>query len=207
MSPTVPFLDLTGMTSAVRDSVFASWSELVADNRFVGGQVIEDFESRWAAYCQTPFAVGVANGTDALELVLRALDIGPGDEVVIPANSFVATAEAVALTGATPRFADVDPDTLLMTADCLDEAITARTTAAIAVHLYGQLADMDALVAVAQRHGIHLIEDAVFGGMQQFASLRKLCARFLKLLECTLAGDGFNTPHACGNAALIDDLQ
>jgi dTDP-4-amino-4,6-dideoxygalactose transaminase len=102
----------------------------------------------------------VANGTDALHLTLRALGIGPGDEVVVPANSFVATAEAVVLAGATPRFADVDADTLLMTPTTAEAAITRRTGAIIAVHLYGQMCDMHGLRVLAERYDLALIEDA-----------------------------------------------
>lgn len=160
MAGSVPFLDLGGTTQAVRDSVFRSWSDLLNANRFVGGDAVEEFESRWADFCGTTFAVGVANGTDALHLTLRALGIGSEDEVVVPANSFVASAEAVVLAGATPRFADVDPTTLQLTPEQLEASITSRTRAALVVHLYGQMADMEALSTVADRHGIELIEDA-----------------------------------------------
>jgi dTDP-4-amino-4,6-dideoxygalactose transaminase len=105
-------------------------------------------------------AVGVASGTDALQLSLTALDIGAGDEVVVPANTFIATAAAVVRAGATPRFADVSDDTLLMTPHTLAEAITPRTRAVIIVHLYGQLPDMAGILATAQRAGIAVIEDA-----------------------------------------------
>ena len=156
----VPFLDLSGMTSEVRAQVSAEWSALLDSNQFVGGAAVERFEASWASYCTTAYAVGVANGTDAIHLTLRALGIGRGDEVVVPTNSFVATAEAVVLAGATPRFADVDPTTLLLTAQDLQAAITERTRAVIAAHLYGQMPDMDALAHAAQRLGIALIEDA-----------------------------------------------
>jgi dTDP-4-amino-4,6-dideoxygalactose transaminase len=107
-----------------------------------------------------PHAVGVANGTDALQLVLTALGIGAGDEVIVPANTFVATPEAVVLAGATPRFADVNPRTLLLTPDEMESAVTARTRAVIVVHLYGQMPDMDGLCRAAARAGIAVIEDA-----------------------------------------------
>ncbi|MFN2559706.1 MAG: DegT/DnrJ/EryC1/StrS family aminotransferase [Jatrophihabitans sp.] len=157
---TVPFLDLSAVTRVVRHAVLESWSGLLERNRYVGGEAVEQFESDWAAYCGTDFAVGVANGTDAIHLTLRALGIGPGDEVVLPTNTFVATAEAVVLAGAVPRFADVSADTLLLTADAVERALTRRTCAVIAVHLYGQPADMDALAAVAARNNLVLIEDA-----------------------------------------------
>ena len=156
----VPFLDLAGTTGDVRSQVSAEWSRLLDTNQFIGGEVVESFESRWATYCDTSEAIGVANGTDAIQLTLRALGIGAGDEVIVPANSFVATAEAVVLAGATPRFADVDPDTLLLTPDDLQAAVTERTRAVIVVHLYGQMADMDVLSQLTDRLGITLIEDA-----------------------------------------------
>ncbi|HEY2225166.1 DegT/DnrJ/EryC1/StrS family aminotransferase [Actinomycetospora sp.] len=159
-APAVPFTDLGAMTRDVRDDVDAAWKELLTESDFVGGAPVERFEGEWARYCGTTEAVGVANGTDALVLALRALGIGGGDEVVVPANTFVATAEAVVLAGARPRFADVDPGTLLLTADGLAAAITPRTAAVIVVHLYGQTADMDALDAVAARAGLPVIEDA-----------------------------------------------
>ena len=156
----VPFMDLSPMTSDVRDQVSSGWSALLDSNRFIGGEAVDRFESQWAAYCGTSEAVGVANGTDALQLTFRALGIGPGDEVIIPANSFVATAEAVVLAGATPRFADVDPHTLLITPATAEAAVSRRTRAIVVVHLYGQMPDMDALRVTADRLGVALIEDA-----------------------------------------------
>jgi dTDP-4-amino-4,6-dideoxygalactose transaminase len=156
----VPFVDLSAMTGAVRSRVSDAWLALLDSNRFIGGEAVDRFESEWAAYCGTTEAVAVANGTDAIQLTLRAMGIGKGDEVIVPANSFVATAEAVVLAGATPHFADVDAATLLLTAECLEAASTSRTKAVIAVHLYGQMADMDTLTETAQRLGIAIIEDA-----------------------------------------------
>jgi dTDP-4-amino-4,6-dideoxygalactose transaminase len=160
MTARVPFMNLGSMTSEVRPDLDAAWDHLLDAGDFVGGSAVEQFEERWAAYCGTAEAIGVGNGTDALVLVLRALGIGPGDEVVVPVNTFVATAEAVVLAGATPRFADVDPDTLLLTADTLTAAVTPRTAAVLPVHLYGQPADMDAIGAAAARAGLAVIEDA-----------------------------------------------
>jgi dTDP-4-amino-4,6-dideoxygalactose transaminase len=160
VTQTVPFTDLGAMTRDVRETVSRMWSSILDSNRFVGGELVERFEAEFAAYCESADAIGVANGTDAIQLTLRALGIGPGDEVIVPANSFVATAEAVALAGATARFADVDPWTLLMTSATAEAAMTSRTRAIIVVHLYGQVADMDALGAFADRRGVTLIEDA-----------------------------------------------
>ncbi|HEU4975472.1 MAG TPA: DegT/DnrJ/EryC1/StrS family aminotransferase [Baekduia sp.] len=127
---------------------------------FTGGAEVEAFEEEWAAYCGTAHAVGVSSGTEALALALRALDIGPGDEVVVPANSFIATAEAVTLVGATPRFVDVDPVTALVTADHIAPAITPCTRAVMPVHLYGRTVDMAPIMRLARSAGIAVVEDA-----------------------------------------------
>jgi len=158
--PTVPFLDLSAMHAQVAGSLDRAWHEVVASSAFIGGPHVERFEREWADYCDTAHGVGVANGTDALTLVLRGLGIGHGDEVIVPANTFVATAEAVALAGAVPRFVDVDPATLLLTAEHVAAALNPRTAAVIAVHLYGQMADMPALLEVADAAGVAVIEDA-----------------------------------------------
>ena len=160
MSLHVPFLDLAAMHAQVRPELDRVWDEVVGASAFIGGAHVERFEREWADYCATTHAVGVANGTDALLLVLRGLGIGEGDEVLVPANTFVATVEAVVLAGATPRFVDVDPDTMLMTAAHVEAALTERTAAVMAVHLYGQMPDMDALLAVTSKAGVALIEDA-----------------------------------------------
>jgi dTDP-4-amino-4,6-dideoxygalactose transaminase len=156
----VPFIDLGAMTRDVRDAVDRGWARLVETSAFIGGPAVEEFEAAWAEYCGVDHAVGVANGTDALQLTLTALGIGPGDEVIVPANTFVATAEAVVLAGATPRFVDVSDATLLLTAGAVEAAVTSRTRAVVAVHLYGQMPDMDALQRTAARAGIAIIEDA-----------------------------------------------
>jgi dTDP-4-amino-4,6-dideoxygalactose transaminase len=156
----VPFINLSAMTGDVRTKVSDAWLALLDSSRFIGGEAVDRFESQWAEYCGTTQAIGVANGTDAIHLTLRAMGIGQGDEVVVPANSFVATAEAVVLAGATPRFADVDPATLLITPDDLEAVATSHTRAVVVVHLYGQMADMDALSRTAEQLGIAIIEDA-----------------------------------------------
>jgi len=156
----VPFLDLGTTTAVVATEVRVGWEKVIAANRFVGGEEVGAFEQEWAAYCGTEYAVGVGNGTDALVLALRALDLGAGDEIIVPANTFVATVEAIVLVGATPRFVDVDLATGLMSEAEVEAAVSDRTRAIIAVHLFGQLADMDALGRCATRHGLVLIEDA-----------------------------------------------
>jgi dTDP-4-amino-4,6-dideoxygalactose transaminase len=157
---TVPLFDLSAMSAEVDVAVEAGWKRILETHGFVGGPCVERFETEWAEYCGTKHAVGVANGTDALELTLRAAGIGPGDEVILPANTFTATAEGVVMAGAIPRFADVDPHTLLLTHDTIAQALTDRTAAIIAVHLYGHMADIGAVRNLASTRGLLVIEDA-----------------------------------------------
>jgi dTDP-4-amino-4,6-dideoxygalactose transaminase len=156
----VPFTDLSAMTGEVWPEIEQDYLACLLDGAYIGGPAVTAFERGWAAYCGADHSVGLGNGTDALLLSLTALGVGPGDEVVVPANTFIATAAAVVRAGATPRFADVSDDTLLMTADTLAAAITPRTRAVIIVHLYGQVPDMAGLAAIAQQAGIAVIEDA-----------------------------------------------
>jgi len=142
------------------DELLTAVERVARSAAFVGGAEVEAFEDEFAAYCGTSHAVGLSSGTEALVLALRALDVGPGDEVIVPANSFIATAEAVTLVGATPRFVDVDPDTALVTADLIEAAIGLRTRCVIPVHLYGRMVDLDPIVAMAREAGIAVIEDA-----------------------------------------------
>jgi dTDP-4-amino-4,6-dideoxygalactose transaminase len=156
----VPFTDLGAMAGEVWPEIEQDYLACLLDGAYIGGPAVTAFEREWAAYCGADHVVGLGSGTDALWLSLTALGVGPGDEVVVPANTFIATAAAVVRAGATPRFADVSADTLLMTADTLAEAITPRTRAVIIVHLYGQMPNMAGLAAVAQQKGIAVIEDA-----------------------------------------------
>jgi dTDP-3-amino-3,4,6-trideoxy-alpha-D-glucose transaminase len=133
----------------------------VADTAaFTLGQEVEAFEQEFARYCAVDQVVGVASGTDALALSLRALRLGAGDEVLVPANSFIATAEAVTLAGATPRFVDVDPATGLLTAETVNTGLNARTKAVIPVHLHGRTVEMNPILELAREHGLRVIEDA-----------------------------------------------
>jgi dTDP-4-amino-4,6-dideoxygalactose transaminase len=158
--PAVPFTDLAAMAGEVWPEIAPDYVACLLDGAYIGGPAVTAFEREWAAYCGADHAVGVANGTDALQLSLAALGIGAGDEVVVPANTFIATAAAVVRAGAAPRFADVGEDTLLMTPRTLAEAITPRTRAVIVVHLFGQMPDMTGLLATARQAGIAVIEDA-----------------------------------------------
>jgi dTDP-4-amino-4,6-dideoxygalactose transaminase len=156
----IPFLDMRAMHDEVRSELDEVWNASATSGRFIGGPFVERFEASWAQYCQTRYCVGLSSGTAALQLVLSALGISAGDEVLVPANTFIATAAAVVAAGARPTFVDVDPATLLITAEGVRRAVTARTAAVIVVHLYGQPANMDAINAVASAAGIAVIEDA-----------------------------------------------
>lgn len=156
----VPFLDLSASLHPVKDQLDAAWDSVFSSGGFVGGAAVATFEDAFAAYSGAKHCIGVANGTDALELVLRALGVKPGHEVIIPANTFIATAEAVSNVGATPVFADIDPATLLMRPVDAEPHINERTAAMIPVHLYGQMCDMAGFASLAASTGIALMEDA-----------------------------------------------
>jgi dTDP-3-amino-3,4,6-trideoxy-alpha-D-glucose transaminase len=127
---------------------------------FTLGEPVETFESDFAAYCESDFAVGVSSGTEALVLALRALEIGPGDEVIVPTNSFIATAEAVSAVGAKPRLVDVDPDSHLITAEIVARNMGPKVRCVIPVHLFGATVELDPILALARDAGVHVIEDA-----------------------------------------------
>jgi dTDP-4-amino-4,6-dideoxygalactose transaminase len=140
--------------------LMAAVEHVAGAGAFTGGTAVEEFEADYGAWCEVPHAVGVSSGTDALVLVLRALEIGPGDEVVVPANSFIATAEAVSLAGARPRFADVDPQTQLMTAETLGPVLTPAVRCVIPVHLFGRTVDMAPIMELARAQDLLVVEDA-----------------------------------------------
>jgi dTDP-4-amino-4,6-dideoxygalactose transaminase len=140
--------------------LMAAIADVASTGAFSGGAAVEAFEADYAAWCEADHAVGVSSGTEALVLALRALEVGPGDEVVVPANSFIATAEAVSLVGARPRFADVDLDTQLVTAETLRWALTPAVRCLIPVHLFGRTVDMTPVMELAETSGLAVVEDA-----------------------------------------------
>jgi dTDP-4-amino-4,6-dideoxygalactose transaminase len=156
----IPCLDLKRQHASVRNEIFSAFEEVYAQTAFSGGPWVERFEKEFAAFTGTPYAVGVNNGTTALHLAMLALGIGPGDEVIIPANTFIATAWGVSHAGATPVFVDCRHDTWEMDAGQIAAAITPRTRAVIGVHLYGQPFDVDAVLHVCREHNLFLVEDA-----------------------------------------------
>jgi dTDP-4-amino-4,6-dideoxygalactose transaminase len=156
----VPFLDLRAQYAAIRPEIEHGMAQVMAEAAFAGGPFVEKFEHAFAEYCQTDHAIGVANGTEALWLALLALGIGPGDEVITVPNTFIATVEAIHFCGAKPVFVDVDEKTCNMDPSHLERALTSRTAAVMPVHLYGQTADMDPIMAFARKHRLFVIEDA-----------------------------------------------
>jgi dTDP-4-amino-4,6-dideoxygalactose transaminase len=160
MATTVPFADLGAIHEPLLDELRAAFDRVVRASAFNGGPDVEAFETSFAELVGVPHAVGVGSGTAALQLALMAAGVGPGDEVILPPNTFVATAEAVVAAGATPVFADVEPDTALLDPAAAEAAVTDRTAAIAAVHLYGQVADMDRLGKLADERGLFLLEDA-----------------------------------------------
>ncbi len=156
----VPFQDLPLQIRQLRSELDSALDGVLRHGQFILGPEVVAFEQAWAAFCGAKHTVGVGSGTDALQLILRALGIGAGDEVITVANSFIATAEAVSYTGATPVLVDCSLENYLIDPAAVAAAITPRTRAIMPVHLYGQPADMAALATLAQKHGLALIEDA-----------------------------------------------
>lgn len=156
----VPFLDLQAHHQPLREQLDAAIAAVVDRAAFAGGPFVARFEEEFAAFCGAPHCIGVGNGTDALWLSLLALGVGPGDEVITVPSTFMATAEAVSYCGARPVFVDIDATTYTMDPAQLEAAITPRTRAIIPVHLFGQMADMEAILSLADRHGLPVVEDA-----------------------------------------------
>ncbi len=156
----VPLLDLDAQYAPIRDAVVEAITRVVDTRRFILGPEVEAFEAEAAAYLGARHAIGVSSGTDALLVAMMALDLGPGDEVIVPTYSFFATAGCVSRVGATPVLVDVEPVTCNIDVDAVRRAITPRTRAIVPVHLYGQAAEMAPLMAIAREHGLEVIEDA-----------------------------------------------
>lgn len=156
----IQLVDLKAQYDTISDDINKAIQSIIDNSAFVGGKAVQEFESDFAAYCDVKACVGVGNGTDALYLTLRALGIGPGHEVITVPYTFIATTEAITMTGARAVFVDIREDTMLMNPALLEAAITPRTRAIIPVHLYGQPCEMDSIMEIAQRHGLKVIEDA-----------------------------------------------
>jgi dTDP-4-amino-4,6-dideoxygalactose transaminase len=157
---TVPLVDLAAQQREIADEIAPRLREVLDSGAFIGGPVVAEFEQSYAEYIGVEHVVGVANGTDALELALRAASVEPTDEVILPANTFVATAEAVSRIGAVPVLVDVDPEHLLIDPSRAKDAITPRTKAIVPVHLFGQTAPMERITELSATYGVAIVEDA-----------------------------------------------
>ena len=156
----VPFVDLKTQYLSLKPEIDAAIARVFERTAFILGAEVAAFEQAFAEYLDARFCVGVNSGTAALQLALLACGVGPGDEVIVPSFTFFATAETVSVLGATPVFIDIDPISYTVTASAIEKAITPRTRAIIPVHLYGQTADLDPILALAEKHNLQVIEDA-----------------------------------------------
>ncbi|HEY0158853.1 MAG TPA: DegT/DnrJ/EryC1/StrS family aminotransferase [Thermoanaerobaculia bacterium] len=156
----IKFLDLQKQYLGIKQEMDAAIAAVIAESAFIGGKYVREFEIEFAAYQSAEHCVSVANGTDALEIVFEALNLPPGSEVIVPANSFIASSESVTRSGYRVVFADVDPATYTLDPADVRRRITPRTKAILAVHLYGRPCEMDELLEIARESGLHLIEDA-----------------------------------------------
>ncbi|RLB07773.1 MAG: erythromycin biosynthesis sensory transduction protein eryC1 [Deltaproteobacteria bacterium] len=156
----IPFVDLKAQYDDIKEELQEAIERVLMSGVFVGGEEVEEFEKEFASYCGVRFAIGVGSGTEALHLALLACGVGRGDEVITVPNTFIATTEAITLTGARPIFVDIDPASYTIDTAQVESAITERTKAIIPVHLYGQPADMEPILALAERYHLKVIEDA-----------------------------------------------
>lgn len=156
----IPYLDLSKIHKPMQQELDEAYHAVTANEWYIQGEYCDKFEKAFAAYCGVRECIGVGNGLDALRLILMGMGIGAGDEVIVPAHTFIATVLAVSYVGAVPVLVDADPDTYLIDVDKIEEHITERTKAVIPVHLYGRLCDMDAICGLAKKHGLYVIEDA-----------------------------------------------
>ena len=156
----IPFLDLGAAYRELQPGIDAAVSRVLASGYYILGPEVEAFEADYAAYCDAAHCIGLANGLDALHLALRALDVGPGDEVIVPSNTYIATWLAVSQCGAVPVPVEPDPATHNLDPTRIEAAITPRTKVILPVHLYGQPADLDPILAIARKHGLRVLEDA-----------------------------------------------
>ncbi len=155
----IPLVDLAAQYASIKEEIDQAIADVIAATAFIGGRHVDAFEKAFAQYCSAKYCIGVGNGTDALFIALRTLGIGKGDEVITVANSFIATSEAISLTGARVVFVDIDAKTYNIDVNQIEAKITPNTKAIVPVHLYGQPADMDPILALAKKYGLRVVED------------------------------------------------
>lgn len=156
----IPFVDLKSQYDSIKADIDQAIAAVISKTAFIGGNHLKTFEEAFAEFCNVKHCIGVGNGTDAIYIALRTLGIGSGDEVITVANSFIATSEAITMTGAKVVFVDINPKTYNIDTVGIEEKITKKTKAIIPVHLYGQPADMDPILAIAKKHNLRVVEDA-----------------------------------------------
>jgi dTDP-4-amino-4,6-dideoxygalactose transaminase len=164
----VPFLDLRAQHQSVKNEILPLWQEILETAAFIGGKHVAALEEEFAAACGVRHAVAVSNGTDALVFIFKALGVKPGDEVIVPANTFIATSEAVSIAGGKVVFVDVRPDTYNIAPALIEAAVTPRTKGIVPVHLYGQCADMDPILALAEKRRLWVVEDAAQAHLAEY---------------------------------------
>lgn len=190
------FIDLKAQQAVIKEKIDANIQRVLAHGKYILGPEVDELEEKLANYVGVRFCITCANGTDALQIALMSLNIGPGDEVITPGFTYIATAETVALLGAKPVFVDVDPRTYNLDATLVEAAITSKTKAIIPVSLFGQCADYDSINAVAKKHGITVIEDAaqsfgaLYKGRQSCGLTRIACTSFFPSKPLGGYGDG-----------------
>lgn len=204
---TIPFLDLGAAYRELKHEIDDAVARVLASGWYILGPEVEAFEAEWAAYCEAGYAIGVGNGLDALVLALRALDIGAGDEVIVPSNTYVATWLAVSAVGARPVPVEPDPATHNIDPARIEAAITSATRAILPVHLYGQPADLDAILEIASRHGLRVVEDAAqahgarYKGRRIGAHGDLVCWSFYPGKNLGALGDGGAVTTSCPTLA------
>jgi len=192
----IPLVDFKAQYKSIEKEIDAAIKEVLLSGQYILGPVVKEFEEKVAAYCGVKYAIGVASGSDALILALRALDIGPGDEVITTPFTFVATAHAIVHCGAKPVFVDIEPDTFNINPDLIEPAITKKTKAIIPVHLYGHPANMDPIMKIAEAHNLYVVEDAAqaFGARHNGKKVGSIghigCFSFFPTKNLSCYGDG-----------------
>lgn len=192
----IPVMNVTRQYDSIETEVNAEVLKVLKSGKYILGDTVSKFEQDFAMYCGAKYGIGVGNGTDALVIALRSINIGLGDEVITSAMSFFATAEAISAVGATPVFCDCDRNTYTIDTSEIEEKITSRTKAIIAIHLYGQCSDMDEINRIAKKHGIYVVEDmaqaagAEYKGRKAGTLADVACVSFFPTKNLGCAGDG-----------------
>ena len=204
----IEMVDLRGQYEKIKEAVDAGIREVIDSAQFVKGGKVKEFEEQLAQYLGVKHVIAVGNGTDALQIALMALGLKPGDEVITPTFTFIATAEVVALLGLTPVLVDVDYDTMCVTPEAIERAITSQTKAIVPVHLFGQNADMEGILAVARKYGLYVVEDACqsIGAKYTFSDGRVAASGTMGNIGCTSFFPSKNLGcYGDGGALFTDD--